>query len=124
MGVLFRAIWTSDRRSFLRILALNIVASLLSGIGIVMLIPLLHLLNIGSDDGSFLSQLLGPMLGALPYAGQVALMLGVYILLVMIKALVNRMLSIRETEFTENTCLRLRTELYDSMFAASWETLA
>lgn len=124
MGVLFRAIWTSDRRSFLRILALNIVASLLSGIGIVMLIPLLHLLNIGADDGGFLSQLVAPVLGALPYAGQVALMLGVYILLVMVKALVNRMLSIRETEFTENTSLRLRTELYDAMFAASWETLA
>ena len=103
MGVLFRAIWTSDRRSFLRILALNIVASLLSGIGSVMLIPLLQLLNIGADDGGFLSQLVAPVLRALPYAGQVALMLGVYILLVMVKALVNRMLSIRETEFTENT---------------------
>ena len=120
MSVLFRAIWASDRRAFLRILALNIVASLLSGIGIVMLIPLLHLLNIGADDGGFLSQLVAPVLGALPYAGQVALMLGVYILLVMVKALVNRTLNIRETGFIENTSLRLRTELYDAMFAASW----
>ena len=111
MGVLFREIWASDRRGFLRILALNILSSLLGGIGIVMLIPLLHLLNIGAEDGSFLSRLAAPVLNAMPYAGQVAVLLGAYILLVTLKALVNRTLSVRETTFTENTSLRLRTQL-------------
>ena len=124
MGVLVREIWTSDRRAFLRILALNILASLLGGIGIVMLIPLLHLLNIGAEDGSLLSRLAAPVLNALPYAGQVALLLGAYILLVTVKALVNRTMSIRETAFTENTSLRLRTQLYEAMSVAGWETLA
>ena len=124
MGVLFREIWASDRRAFLRILALNILSSLLGGIGIVMLIPLLHLLNIGAEDGSFLSRLAAPVLNAMPYAGQVAVLLGAYILLVTLKALLNRTLSVRETTFTENTSLRLRTQLYDAMSTAGWETLA
>ncbi|MGN0753892.1 MAG: ABC transporter ATP-binding protein [Aristaeellaceae bacterium] len=124
MGVLLREIWTSDRKAFLRILGLNILASLLGGIGIVMLIPLLHLLNIGTEDGSLLSQLAAPVLNALPYTGQVLLLLGAYILLVTLKALLNRHLGICETTFTETTSLRLRNQLYDAMSTAGWETLS
>ena len=124
MKALLQAIWKSDRRAFLRILFLNILVSLLSGIGIVMLIPLLNLLNIGAGDANgLLARLCAPLLG-LPYAGQVTAILALYILLVTVKALLGRLLSIRENAFIENTGFRLRSELYSAVAGTEWEQLA
>ena len=117
MKPLLREIWRSDRRGFLTILGWNILVSLLGGIGIVMLIPLLNQLEIGS--GGYLPD----FLLALPYGWRVAALLAAYVSLVTVKALMSRALSIRESEFIENTSLRLRGELYAAVSGASWESL-
>ena len=117
MKPLLREIWRSDRRGFLTILGWNILVSLLGGIGIVMLIPLLNQLEIGS--GGYLPG----FLLALPYGWRVAALLAAYVALVTVKALLSRALSIRESEFIENTSLRLRGELYAAVSGASWESL-
>ena len=117
MKPLLREIWRSDRRGFLTILGWNILVSLLGGIGIVMLIPLLNQLEIGS--GGYLPG----FLLALPYGWRVAALLAAYVALVTVKALLSRGLSIRESEFIENTSLRLRDELYAAVSGASWESL-
>ena len=117
MKPLLREIWRSDRRGFLTILGWNILVSLLGGIGIVMLIPLLNQLEIGS--GGYLPG----FLLALPYGWRVAALLSAYVALVTVKALLSRALSIRESEFIENTSLRLRDELYAAVSGASWESL-
>ena len=117
MKPLLREIWKSDRRGFLTILSWNILVSLLGGIGIVMLIPLLNQLEIGS--GGYLPG----FLLALPYGWRVAALLAAYVALVTVKALLSRALSIRESEFIENTSLRLRGELYAAVSGASWESL-
>ena len=117
MKPLLREIWKSDRRAFLTILGWNILVSLLGGIGIVMLIPLLNQLEIGS--GGYLPD----FLLALPYGWRVAALLAAYVALVTVKALLSRGLSIRESEFIENTSLRLRDELYAAVSGASWESL-
>ena len=49
MKPLLQAIWKSDRKAFLTILLWNIGVSILSGVGIVMLIPLLNMLEIGDN---------------------------------------------------------------------------
>ena len=117
MKPLLREIWKRDRRGFLTILGWNILVSLLGGIGIVMLIPLLNQLEIGS--GGYLPG----FLLALPYGWRVAALLAAYVALVTVKALLSRGLSIRESEFIENTSLRLRDELYAAVSGASWESL-
>lgn len=117
MKPLLREIWRSDRRGFLTILGWNILVSLLGGIGIVMLIPLLNQLEIGS--GGYLPD----FLLALPYGWRVAALLAAYVALVTVKALLSRGLSIRESEFIENSSLRLRDELYAAVSGASWESL-
>ena len=81
MKPLLREIWRSDRRGFLTILGWNILVSLLGGIGIVMLIPLLNQLEIGS--GGYLPD----FLLALPYGWRVAALLAAYVALVTVKAL-------------------------------------
>ena len=104
MKPLLREIWRSDRRGFLTILGWNIGIYLLSGIGIVMLVPLLNMLQIGDSP-------LPGWFTALPYPLRVAALLAAYVALVTVKALLSRGLSIRESEFIENTSLRLRDEL-------------
>ena len=116
MKPLLREIWKSDRRAFLTILGWNIGISLLSGIGIVMLVPLLNMLQIGDSP-------LPGWFTALPYPLRVAALLAAYVALVTVKALLSRALSIRESEFIENTSLRLRDELYAAVSGASWESL-
>lgn len=116
MKPLLREVWRSDRRAFLTILGWNIGISLLSGIGIVMLVPLLNMLQIGDSP-------LPGWFTALPYPLRVAALLAAYVALVTVKALLSRALSIRESEFIENTSLRLRDELYAAVSGASWESL-
>ncbi|MDI9520809.1 MAG: ABC transporter ATP-binding protein [Bacillota bacterium] len=116
MKLLFREIWQSDRRSFLTILGWNIGVSILGGIGIVMLIPLLNMLQIG--DGRLPAWFL-----ALNYPLRVGLLLAAYVLLVAVKALLSRTLAIRETQFLEETGLRIRGKLYQAVSDASWESL-
>ena len=84
MKPLLREIWRSDRQGFLTILGWNILVSLLGGIGIVMLIPLLNQLEIGS--GGYLPG----FLLALPYGWRVAALLAAYVALVTVKALLSR----------------------------------
>jgi ABC-type multidrug transport system fused ATPase/permease subunit len=116
MKLLFREIWQSDRRSFLTILVWNVGVSILGGIGIVMLIPLLNMLQIGDSR-------LPAWFVALAYPLQVGLLLTAYVLLVTVKALLSRSLAIRENHFLEETGLKLRGKLYEAVSRASWESL-
>ena len=116
MKPLLREIWTSDRKSFLTILCGNILSSFLGGIGIVMLIPLLNMLQIGDSR-------LPEAFTALSYPLRVGILLTAYVLLVTVKALLSRALSIRESDFIEETGRRLRERLYQAVSGASWESL-
>ena len=116
MKLLFREIWQSDRRAFRTILGWNIGVSILGGIGIVMLIPLLNMLQIGDSR-------LPAWFVALAYPLRVGLLLAAYVLLVTVKALLSRTLAIKENHFLEETGLRLREKLYHAVSGASWESL-
>ena len=116
MKTLLQAIWKTDRKAFLTILAWNIAVSALSGVSTVMLIPLLNMLQIGDSP-------LPGWFTAMPYAAQVATLLVTYIALVTVKAVLSRMLTIRQTAFIEETSMGLRTGLYEAVSGASWESL-
>ena len=116
MKPLLQAIWKSDRKAFLTILLWNIGVSILSGVGIVMLIPLLNMLEIGDNR-------LPDWFMTLGYPLQVGLLLVGYVLLVTIKTLLSRSLSIRENAFIEETGMALREKLYAVLSGASWESL-
>lgn len=116
MKPLLQAIWKSDRKTFLTILLWNIGVSVLSGVGIVMLIPLLNMLEIGDNR-------LPDWFMTLGYPLQVGLLLVGYVLLVTVKALLSRSLNIRENAFIEETGMALRKKLYTVLSGASWESL-
>lgn len=116
MKPLLQAIWKSDRKTFLTILLWNIGVSVLSGVGIVMLIPLLNMLEIGDNR-------LPDWFMTLGYPLQVGLLLVGYVLLVTVKTLLSRSLNIRENTFIEETGMALRKKLYTVLSGASWESL-
>jgi ATP-binding cassette, subfamily C, bacterial len=116
MKTLLGAIWNSDRKAFLTILAWSIAVSALSGVSTVMLIPLLNMLQIGNSP-------LPGWFTALPYAAQVGTLLVSYIVLVAVKAVLSRQLTIRQTAFTEQTGMNMRERLYKAVSGASWESL-
>jgi ABC-type multidrug transport system fused ATPase/permease subunit len=116
MKPLLQAIWKSDRKTFLTILLWNIGVSVLSGVGIVMLIPLLNMLEIGDNR-------LPDWFMTLGYPLQVGLLLVGYVLLVTVKTLLSRSLNIRENAFIEETGMALREKLYTVLSGASWESL-
>ena len=116
MKTLLQAIWKTDRKAFLSILFWNIGVSILSGVGIVMLIPLLNMLQIGDSR-------LPAWFTAFSYPMQIGMLLVGYVSLVTVKALLSRSLRLRESAFIEETGMALRGKLYKAVSEASWESL-
>ena len=123
MKNMLRNVWSRDKRGFMTILIMNVAVSLTSGISIVMLIPMLGLLNISEGSTSALHRLIGPM-QAIPYSAQVVILVAAYFALVLFKALIGRILAIRETQFLEDYSFNLRDSLYKAVARADWEKLA
>lgn len=123
MKNMLRNVWSRDKRGFMTILIMNVAVSLTSGISIVMLIPMLGLLNISEGSTSALHRLIGPM-QAIPYSAQVIILVSLYFVLVLFKALIGRILTIRETQFLEDYSFNLRDSLYKAVARADWEKLA
>lgn len=123
MKKMLKDVWKRDPKGFLSILLLNIAVSMTGGVSIVMLIPMLGLLDISQASVSALSVLTAP-LQRLPYAAQISLMIGLYFVLVVLKALLGRTLSLRQNRFLEDYSYNLRDELYRTVLGADWEKLA
>ena len=120
---MLRDIWIRDRRSFVMILLLSIAVSLTGGISIVMLVPMLGLLKVSTGSVSLLKLLMLPLQGLSPVI-QIAVMIGVYFMLIVLKAYLGWLLKIRQSEFLEEYSLNLRQELYHTVSTAMWEQLA
>ncbi len=123
MKNMLRDVWSRDRRGFLTILFLNIAVSMTGGISIVMLVPMLGLLEISEGATSALSMFTAH-LQKFPYEAQVIVLIGCYFLLVVFKAYLGRLLSIRENHFLEEYSFKLRDQLYHAVSTARWEQLA
>lgn len=109
MKQLIQDLWRQDRKSFLRISLMQVLSSLMGGVGIVMLIPLLEMFDTGNWQQS-----------ALP----ILLIAGAYLGLIGCKALLSRCLTIRQTAFLEGYTFQLRSQLYDAVSQADWQQLA
>lgn len=123
MKNMLRDIWTRDRRGFMTILLLSIAVSLTGGISIVMLVPMLGLLEVSTGAVSALNLLMLPLQGLSPTI-QIVAMIGVYFVLVVLKAYLGWSLKIRQSEFLEEYSLNLRQELYHTVSTSKWEPLA
>ena len=123
MKLLLNELWRRDRKSCMYIFIMHIISSLMGGIGIVMLIPMLELLDISAGSTGLLAQLMVPFVDV-PVAVRAIVILLIYVGLIVFKAVVTRSLSIRQTVFVEGYTLELRGRLYDAVSHAGWEQLA
>ena len=106
MKKMLKDVWKRDPKGFLSILLLNIAVSMTGGVSIVMLIPMLGLLDISQASVSALAVFTAP-LQRLPYAAQISLMIGLYFVLVVLKALLGRALSLRQNRLTcATSCIK------------------
>ncbi|WP_432365771.1 ABC transporter ATP-binding protein [Blautia luti] len=119
---ILRDIWIRDRRGFVMILLLSIAVSLTGGISIVMLVPMLGLLEVSTGSVSALKLLMLPLQSLSPVA-QITVMIGIYFILIVLKAYLGWLLKIRQSEFLEEYSLNLRQELYHTVSTARWEQL-
>lgn len=122
MRALLRDAWKRDRRGILKIIALNIAASLTGGISIMMLIPMLELMDISSGNSAFPAFVL-ELLSSLPYAQRISIVLLAFMLLIVGKAVLSRALTLTNSRFVENHSFELRKRLYDVVSTAPWERL-
>jgi len=102
-----------------------ILSGVTSGIGIVMLIPLLDLIGISNGDSSSFTFLNGfkDILNNMPKNIQLITVLLIYVILIAIQTLINRKMEIMNTELTNGYQKYCRTRLYDATVKANWSIL-
>lgn len=106
---LSRRLAAMGRRRALAALALNAVAGLTEGVGVLALIPLLKLLGIGGESES-----------AAPEAGLFVLVLAGYVLLVAAAALIGRSRTLAAQALTLEFLDRLRADLHAAILNMEW----
>ena len=123
MKKIFTDIWRWDAKAFCTILFLDIAVALTGSISVVMLIPMLDLLNISVGDSGMLHKLLQPF-GALPYMQRAVVIIAIFVVLLLIRAVLNRFAALRKNQFLESYEKRLRHEIYLGITEAHWETIS
>ena len=120
---LIRKVCKQNKKAFLRVLCLNIAVGLMSSISIVMLVPMLDLLDVDLGKGSSFEVLLRPFL-QLSYYQRAGVIIGIFVLLLLLRAFLNRMAVVEQNKLLEQYEMFLRSSLYDGMTMTSWEKLS
>ena len=123
MRQLIRNVCEQNKKTFVLVLCLNAAVGLMSSISIVMLVPMLDLLNVSLGDGSSLAILLRPFL-ALSYRERAAVLIGIFVLLMLFRAILHRQATIEQNRLLETYERSLRSRLYDGLTQTSWEKLS
>jgi len=120
---LIRKVCKQNKKAFLWVLCLNIAVGLMSSISIVMLVPMLDLLDVDLGKGSSFEVLLRPFL-QLSYYQRAGVIIGIFVLLLLLRAFLNRMAVVEQNKLLEQYEMFLRSSLYDGMTMTSWEKLS
>jgi len=114
-------LYNYSKRQFILCLALMVADGLTSGMGVVMLIPLLSLVGVGSQSGGipFLGVISG-LLGHYDVTMRLVIILLIYLFLVVMQALIGRALSIVNSEIIQGYTKHLRVTLYKGVIETEW----
>lgn len=105
------------------VICLNIAVGLMSSISIVMLVPMLDLLDVNLGNDNAFKILLRPFL-ALGYYQRAAVIISIFVLLILFRALLSRLATVEQNKLLENYEMSLRSSLYDGLTQTSWEKLS
>ena len=114
---ILRALFQFNKKGFLSVVALTVLSGLTGSIGILLLIPMLSALNVEGE--SRFSALLSS-LGVASASGQILLLIGIYVILISIAAVLNRRIDIRRKMLTESFVRYLRKDFYNAATHSEW----
>lgn len=120
MKTFFLEIYRGNKNKFLKILFWTTLSGFTGGIGIMMLVPMLTVLEISSENSGMTAKVLDG-LSFLTKGQMIVGLLGIYFLLVTMKALVSAKLSIWDTELVQEYTKKLRMDFYDAVTNADWQ---
>jgi ATP-binding cassette subfamily C protein len=123
MKKLFSDVWRQNAKGFLLILLLDIAVALTGSISVVMLVPMLDLLDISVGDSGALHKLLQPF-ATMPYLQRAIVIISIFVILLLVRAILNRFAAIRKNEFLERYEKNMRQQLYSGITEAHWEMLS
>lgn len=123
MKQILRDVWSRDCRGFVTVSIFTVLASLTGGISIALLVPMLGILEISDVAESALHFFVSPLQG-FPKSVQMIMIICIYFLLIVAKALLNRAKTVYQGDFLENYACGLREQLYQTVLCAKWEQLA
>lgn len=120
MFSLLRDIYRSDPRGFVRMVLLSVLVSLSGGVSVLLLVPLLQCFDIQSGSRwAVLNRFLPNVSGNV----QLACILGVFVLAMVCKALLNRHVQLLHARLTQDYMTKLRLRLYGAVSQADWQHL-
>ncbi len=117
---LIKDIYRNNPGKFKGVLILDILSSLTAGVGIVMLIPITNIMDISSDSAIIPGFIVG-ILNHIPKSIQICSLLVIYVLLVTLKAIITRTLTVWNSELVQGYTASLRTKFYRAISHAQWE---
>lgn len=123
MKQILSTVWKTDKKNFIILLFLNICAAFMSSISIVLLIPMLDFLDVSVSNSGAMGILLSPFQSMNSGQRAVVIIL-IFVGLMLMRALLNARVAVRQNAYMERYDLRLRKEVYDAIGVASWETLS
>ncbi len=123
MKQILKTVWKTDKKSFLQIVFLNIASALMGSFSIVMLIPMLDLLEVSVGDVGSLGVLLQPFQG-MTYTQRATVIVIVFIVLLLLRAVLNSVVTVRQNMYLERYERNVRTEIHQAICNANWETLS
>ena len=122
---LARTLWRFDRSRVTRTTVLVIGSALLEGMGVVLLIPLLQLIGIGTEGApGRASRLIGSSFAAVGLPVTLSAVLAAFVGILLMQAAVQRAQAVESQRLTTSFALYLRETLYSAITRARWDFLA
>jgi ABC-type multidrug transport system fused ATPase/permease subunit len=120
LGIVYDAYAKYKIKMFI-LLLLSIVNSLMSGIGIVIIIPILDFINLDGTNNLVFFSLFVNLFKGISYSERVAIVLLAYVLINIVSAVLYRFISIYEAKFVQTYIKDLRIDLYNNIIGSDWE---
>ncbi|BES66412.1 ABC transporter ATP-binding protein [Gottschalkiaceae bacterium SANA] len=109
------------KKEMIFIIFLSVVNSLISGINIVILIPILELMEIGGDSNLGVFSFAVHIFDGMSYSMRLLVILSVFVVLMISKALLTRFIKIYNTKFVQKYIKEMRQRVYDAVIDSNWE---
>ena len=100
----------------------TVLSGLTGGIGILMLIPLLHCIGVGgnADEPNTTANVLSTIADGIGFSLNIGHVLGAFVLLSLVNASLTRWLAVTSARLKEDTIFSLRTDVYAAINRSSW----